>query len=274
MKKILAAMLSLVMLLSVTWIPASADAEISVYLDGTKIEFDVKPQIINNRTMVPIRAIFEKMGAIVDWDQSTSTAISTKNDTVVRMTVDSTNMYVNDQLVQMDVSPVVIDGRTLAPARFVAEAFGATVDWDQINSAVIISSMVTEEHYYNATNEVNQINSFIASGMYIEAIQLCESTLHSRDLSEDDKALISAYKTQAENLYNTYLYNEQNKATTTTPVYANPSNTQTTNNPTADGNYYRTPTGKKYHLDPNCGGKNSYKTNDISGLSPCAKCAK
>ena len=40
-----------------------------------------------------------------------------------------------------------------------------------------------------------------------------------------------------------------------------------------DGSYYRTPTGKKYHLDPNCGGKNSYKTNNISGLDPCKKCA-
>lgn len=45
-------------------------------------------------------------------------------------------------------------------------------------------------------------------------------------------------------------------------------------NPTADGYYYRTPTGKRYHLDPNCGGKNSYRTTNISGLSPCAKCAR
>lgn len=41
----------------------------------------------------------------------------------------------------------------------------------------------------------------------------------------------------------------------------------------ADGYYYRTPTGKRYHLDPDCGGKNSYRTNTISGLSPCKKCA-
>ena len=45
-------------------------------------------------------------------------------------------------------------------------------------------------------------------------------------------------------------------------------------NPSADGCYYRTPTGKRYHLDPNCGGKNSYRTTNISGLSPCSKCAK
>lgn len=45
-------------------------------------------------------------------------------------------------------------------------------------------------------------------------------------------------------------------------------------NPAPDGHYYRTPTGKKYHLDPNCGGKNSYRTTNIAGLSPCSKCAR
>lgn len=45
-------------------------------------------------------------------------------------------------------------------------------------------------------------------------------------------------------------------------------------NPSSDGYYYRTPTGKKYHLDPNCGGKNSRRTTNISGLSPCSKCAR
>lgn len=44
-------------------------------------------------------------------------------------------------------------------------------------------------------------------------------------------------------------------------------------NSSRDGYYYRTPYGKKYHLDPDCGGKNSYRTTNISGLSPCSKCA-
>ena len=52
------------------------------------------------------------------------------------------------------------------------------------------------------------------------------------------------------------------------------NNTSNQNNPSADGYYYRTPTGKRYHLDPNCGGKNSRRTTNISGLSPCSKCAR
>ncbi len=51
------------------------------------------------------------------------------------------------------------------------------------------------------------------------------------------------------------------------------NNSSYSSNSEADGYYYRTPTGKKYHLDPDCGGKNSYRTTNISGLSPCKKCA-
>ena len=139
MKKFLGLLLAIALLLSIN-ITTFASDTIYVTLDGSYIEFDVKPQIINGRTMVPIRAIFEKMGAIVEWDGNTSSAICTKGDTVVKMTVNSMDMYINNQLTKMDISPVVIDGRTLAPARYVAEAFGADVQWSQANNTVVICS--------------------------------------------------------------------------------------------------------------------------------------
>lgn len=141
MKKLFAAALAAVTLLATVWIPAYADHnKIAVYLDGTQIAFDVEPQIIDGRTMVSIRAIFEHMGAEVLWDGQTGSAVCTRGDTVVKMTVDSPDLYINGQLTQMDVPPVVIDGRTLAPARYAAEAFGATVQWSQKNNAVVICS--------------------------------------------------------------------------------------------------------------------------------------
>ena len=57
-------------------------------------------------------------------------------------------------------------------------------------------------------------------------------------------------------------------------VDGNVKNSTEETNSTGSGNYYKTPTGKKYHNDPECGGKNSYKTNDISGLGACKKCAQ
>lgn len=139
MKKFLSLLLSVVLILLVN-ITAFASDTIHVTLDGSYIEFDVPPQIINGRTMVPIRAIFEKMGATVEWDENTSSVICTKGDTVVKMTVDSMDMYISNQLTKMDISPLVIDGRTLAPARYVAEAFGANVQWSEKNNTVVICS--------------------------------------------------------------------------------------------------------------------------------------
>lgn len=143
MKKFLCLFLVLIMLLSATVF--AYDKPISVTLDGEKLIFDVEPALIDGRTMVPIRAIFEAMGAVVNWDNDTQTAICTKDDTVVKMTIDSPTIYINDVPSQMDTSPVIINGRTLAPARFVAESFGYKVDWDNENSIAKITSVENEQ---------------------------------------------------------------------------------------------------------------------------------
>lgn len=146
--------IAILILSSMTCVFAQSD-EISVYLeeyqgvDGQKIAFDVPPQTINDRTMVPIRAIFEAMGATVTWNDETKTATATKDGTIVEMILNSTTEWINGVPNAMDVSPVIINGRTLAPARYVAEAFGYNVSWDQMTKSVLISK--------NANYDVSQI---------------------------------------------------------------------------------------------------------------------
>lgn len=139
MKKFISLVLAVSLAISSMICVSAADEGIRVYLEGSKINFDVPPQTINDRTMVPIRAIFEAMGANVDWDDITQTAISTKDSTTVKMTLNSTTEYINDTAYTMDVTPVIINGRTLAPARYVAEAFGYYVNWDEMTQSVLIS---------------------------------------------------------------------------------------------------------------------------------------
>ncbi len=139
MKKIISLVLAVTLAISSVLCVSAANEEIKVYLEGSKISFDVQPQIINGRTMVPIRAIFETMGATVTWDDATKTAISTKDGTTVKMTLNSTTEYINNTALEMDVTPVIIDGRTLAPARYVAEAFGYYAGWDAPTKSVLIS---------------------------------------------------------------------------------------------------------------------------------------
>lgn len=155
MKKIISLAVVVTLAISSMLCVYAADEGINVYLEGfsgingEKINFDIPPQSINNRTMVPIRAIFEAMGANVMWDDATQTAISTKDDTTVKMTLNSTTEYINDVAYEMDVPPVIVDDRTLAPARYVAEAFGYHVDWDEMTKSVLIGK--------NANFDISQV---------------------------------------------------------------------------------------------------------------------
>lgn len=143
MKKIISLLLVICLFLSSTILVLSNENEIRVYVEGQKVLFDVPPQTINDRTMVPIRAIFEVMGATVNWDNSTQTAICTKGNTVVKMTLNSKTEYINDVSYEMDVTPVIVDSRILAPARYVAEAFGYFVNWDNNTKSVHINKTST-----------------------------------------------------------------------------------------------------------------------------------
>jgi len=140
MKRSLAIVLALVMCLSLVPMTVFAAGGITVTLDGEVLAFDVPPQLINNRTMVPLRVIFEAMGASVEWDGSTKTVTGTKGGTVVVLTIGSTSPTINGQVVTIDQPGVIIDNRTLAPLRFVAEAFGGTVVWDGNSQIAAITS--------------------------------------------------------------------------------------------------------------------------------------
>lgn len=160
MKKLFYAAIVLVLAFVMLAFPVGAAKDISVLLDNQKISFDVAPQIIDNRTMVPIRAIFEKLGADVYWDSSTSTATAIIDDYVVKCKVGSKTLTVNGKNHQMDTSPIIIGGRTLMPARFAAEAFGGEVKWDGNTRTAYITSACnrtfptstpcTSAHSYNS----------------------------------------------------------------------------------------------------------------------------
>ena len=135
------------------------EKDIKVKLDGNILSFDVPPQIINDRTMVPLRAIFEALGASVEWNQETKTVTSTKGDTTIKLTIDSNTMYVNDNAVTLDSPACVVNDRTLVPVRAISEAYKTKVDWNGDTRTVTISSdnivstpvsdIVTSENAFN-----------------------------------------------------------------------------------------------------------------------------
>jgi len=142
-KKVLLLLLTLIMAFSVC---AAAEADISVELNGQVLAFDVPPQLINDRTMVPMRAIFENLGANVEWIDAHELIIATKGVNIITMQIGSNNMIIQDvvaneqQVIELDVPPQVIDDRTLVPVRAIAEGLSATVEWVDETQTVVIKT--------------------------------------------------------------------------------------------------------------------------------------
>jgi hypothetical protein len=118
--------------------------DITVSVNGKNVEFDQPPVIDNDRTLVPMRAIFEALGATVDWDGETRTVTSTKGDTTIKLTIDSADMYVGENVITLDVPAKIISDRTMVPVRAISEAMACKVDWDGENQAVIITTEETK----------------------------------------------------------------------------------------------------------------------------------
>lgn len=145
MKKIISLIVALAVVIGA--IPAMAEeTPIKVVLDGNYIQFDVEPQMIDDRTMVPVRAIFTALGANVDWDELTNTVTSSKGDINISLTIDDKTLYKNGEAIELDVPAKLVDDRTLVPVRAISEAYGCQVDWNNgLNTVVIISDLSNVE---------------------------------------------------------------------------------------------------------------------------------
>ena len=104
---------------------------VEVVADGELIQFsDQQPIVMNpGRTMVPVRTIAEMLGCKVEWEQAQNCALITKGKSTMRIYPGNTSYWVNGKYYTMDVEPVVLNGRTMVPLRFIAEGFGYTVDF-------------------------------------------------------------------------------------------------------------------------------------------------
>jgi len=115
-------------------------SEIKVIVNGAELSFDQPPIIEDGRTLVPLRIIFEALGAEVDWEQTTQTITATKDDITITLRIGSDILVKSGEEIKLDVPPKIISNRTLVPARAVAESFGAEVVWDQTAMTVKIDT--------------------------------------------------------------------------------------------------------------------------------------
>lgn len=142
-KKIFAILFALVFAFSFTGMNFSyvqAESEdVSVYLDGNKLNFDSEPIIRNDRVLVPMRKIFESLGAAVDWNSKTETVSATLGEKTTSLTINSLDAVANGKALKLDTMPIIQNSRTLVPLRFISESLGATVDWNNSKREVRIA---------------------------------------------------------------------------------------------------------------------------------------
>ena len=116
------------------------ESKITVNLDDSEVSFSVMPEIKEGRTMVPMRELFEMLGATVNWDGETRTVTANKGRSSVKLQIGNLTVNMNGEEKQMEAAPYIINGRTMVPLRFASEALGIRVGWDAKSRTIYLKS--------------------------------------------------------------------------------------------------------------------------------------
>jgi Copper amine oxidase N-terminal domain len=126
------------LLASVLTAAASVGGDPAIIIDGSKLPSDVPAIVSGDRVLVPLRGVFEDLGAQVSFDEASGVATASLGASTVKITLGSKIARVNDQPRTMDVAAREIAGRVMVPLRFVSQALGVSVDYDEQSNSVVI----------------------------------------------------------------------------------------------------------------------------------------
>jgi hypothetical protein len=144
---------------------SNAQQRVAVNIDGHPVQFNGGGAVESQgRVLVPLRGVFEQLGAYVQWNPRSQEINASKGPTNIQLHVGSRLASVNGRSVNLDVPPRVTNGRTMVPLRFVSEALGADVDWKESQRLVLINSggsaresVVTETRRTRSALRVNTV---------------------------------------------------------------------------------------------------------------------
>ena len=145
MKKFLVLLTVVALVFSFVTVFADANEEIKVVVDGEAVTFDQGPVLVEDAPMVPLRAIFEKMGAFVNWDNDTETAVIISQDTVTMLQIGNNKIFKSGEAIEITKAPVLLNDRTLIPVEAVALIYSCDVQWDSEKMEVSITKKVEEK---------------------------------------------------------------------------------------------------------------------------------
>lgn len=125
--------------LVIATLPVLAAAQsVTVILNGETMSFVQPPIVRAGRVFVPLRGVFERLGASVVYSNGQINA--TAHGRSISLTIGSTQATVGGQAETIDVAPFIVGATTFVPLRFISQALGAAVNWNDSTSTVTISS--------------------------------------------------------------------------------------------------------------------------------------
>ncbi len=132
--------------------PVQAES-IKIIVHGNELQPDVPPMMIEGRVMVPLKAIFDavKVDSVI-WDDQTKTVVAAKGENVIVLQINDKMALINDGPIELDVAPQIINGRTMVPARFIAESLDLDVQWLNDEKTVVVTEKITDQWEYYATD--------------------------------------------------------------------------------------------------------------------------
>ena len=119
---------------------AQAESEIEVFVEGSPISFQKAPFVADGTTLVPFRALFESLGLTVEWHEETRTIFGAGDDIEILLQLDNKTAVVNGEEIALSQAPRSIDGSTFVPLRFVGEATGREVNWEESTRTIAIGA--------------------------------------------------------------------------------------------------------------------------------------
>lgn len=120
--------------------PEGSPRMVKVFIDEKPLVMDVSPVIVHDRTFVPMRAIFEALGAELVWDGLEQSVVARSGEITIQLWIGRTDALVNGKGVTLDAAPFILESRTMVPLRFVSEAMERQVQWDGVERIVSITS--------------------------------------------------------------------------------------------------------------------------------------
>lgn len=130
--------ITVILILCVSFTAFAQDG-INIYVDNEKVFLDVEPFIENGRTLIPLRGVFEKLGAKVDWNKNLQEVVIKDDNNEIEMLLGKGKVMVNGIIKDIDVPTRMINSRTFAPLRFIVENLGHDVSWNENTNSVYIT---------------------------------------------------------------------------------------------------------------------------------------